>query len=135
MTTPQKIFILIICFICSIIGFLIKIPVPLRGHDKLLHGAFYFLAAAFVHLLFQKRIVLVLISLALFGVLIEYLQQLANQITHTRIHGRFDVEDIYANLKGLLLYSVIALLFFLCKRGYKYFSYSTGNSPGDLSGK
>ena len=122
MTTPQKIIILIICFICAIIGFLIKIPRPLQGHDKLLHSGFYFLAAAFLHLLFRKGIVVILISLALFGVLIEYLQQLANKITHTHIHGRFDVEDIYANLKGLLLYSAVALLIFLCKRGYKYFS-------------
>jgi hypothetical protein len=118
--TTSKIIIVIICFILAITGFLIKIPVPLRGNDKLLHTAFYFMAAAFLNLLFKKRHIIIFILLALFGVLIEYLQQLSNKITGTRIHGRFDVEDIYANLKGLLLYSAIALVFFLLSRIYKY---------------
>ncbi len=116
LNTITKIIIVIVCFTCAIIGFLIKIPVPLRGNDKLLHSAFYFMAAAFLHLLFRKGFFVIMIALALFGVLIEYLQQVANQVTHSHIHGRFDKEDIYANLKGLLLYSAIALVFFVCRK-------------------
>jgi hypothetical protein len=119
-TTSGKIVIVIICFALAVAGFLIKIPVALRGNDKLLHAAFYFMAAAFLNFLFKRRHVVIFIFLALFGVLIEYLQQLSNKITRTRIHGRFDIEDIYANLKGLLLYSAIALLIFLFGRVYKY---------------
>ncbi len=59
--------------------------------------------------------------LSLFGALIEYLQQVANKVTHSHIHGRFDVENIYANMKGLLLYSFIALLYLACSAIYKYF--------------
>jgi hypothetical protein len=121
MSTSIKLFILFICFVLSLIGFLIKIPVPLRGNDKLLHAAFYFLAAAFLNFLFKKKQVLIFILLALFGVLIEYLQPLLNKLTHTKIHGRFDIEDIYANMKGLLLYSALALVFFAGKAIYKYF--------------
>ncbi|MES2374184.1 MAG: hypothetical protein V4557_16525 [Bacteroidota bacterium] len=120
MNTTSKIIIVIICFILSIIGFLIKIPVPLRGNDKLLHTAFYFLAAAFLHFLFRKSLVIILVVLAVFGVLIEYLQELSNKFTRTKIHGRFDIEDVYANLKGLLLYSAIALVCWVFKKLYDY---------------
>ena len=112
MSTGLKLLILAFCIICSLYGFLIKIPVPLRGHDKLLHAGFYFCAAVFLNILFQKKQVLIFILLALFGVLIEYLQQVSNKITHSHIHGRFDKEDIYANMKGLLLYASIALIYF-----------------------
>lgn len=120
MRTSYKIIIVFICLVCSLIGFLVKIPVPLRGHDKLEHAAFYFLAAAFFHILFRKGLILILVILALFGVLIEYLQQVANKVMHSRIHGRFDVEDIQANLKGLALYAALALLIF----AFRYISKS-----------
>jgi hypothetical protein len=120
MSTTVKLIILFICFVLSLVGFLIKIPVPLRGHDKFLHGAFYFLAAAFLNILFKKRQVLIFVLLALFGVLIEYLQPLCNKLTHSKIHGRFDIEDIYANIKGLVLYALLALIFFGIKAIYKY---------------
>lgn len=112
MSTGLKLLILAFCIICSLYGFLIKIPVPLRGHDKLMHAGFYFCAAVFLNFLFQKKQVLIFILLALFGVLIEYLQQVSNKIMHSHIHGRFDKEDIYANMKGLLLYAGIALIYF-----------------------
>ncbi|MEI7735748.1 MAG: hypothetical protein WCI49_09780 [Ferruginibacter sp.] len=112
MSTGLKLLILASCIICSLYGFLIKIPVPLRGHDKLLHAGFYFGAAVFLNFLFQKKQVLIFILLALFGVLIEYLQQVSNKIMHSHIHGRFDKEDIYANMKGLFLYAGIALIYF-----------------------
>jgi hypothetical protein len=119
-STATKIIIVITCFILALIGFLIKIPVPLRGNDKLLHTAFYFMAAAFLNFLFKKRHIIVFVFLALFGVLIEYLQEFSNKLTRTRIHGRFDIEDIYANMKGLLLYSAIALVFWVFKKLYNY---------------
>lgn len=111
MRTSHKIIILIICFICSLIGFMIKIPVGLRGNDKLLHTAFYFCAAAFFHILFRRGLIIILIGLALFGVMIEYLQDYSNKFFHKRIHGRFDIEDVYANLKGLAIYTLIAVVF------------------------
>lgn len=110
MSATTKAIIVFICLVCSLVGFLIKIPVPLRGNDKVLHTAFYFIAAGFLHFLFRRWLVVIMIVLALFGVLIEYLQELSNKILHKRIHGRFDVEDIYANLKGLALYAVLAIL-------------------------
>ena len=112
---------MVICFLFDAIGFLIKIPVPLRGHDKLLHISAYCIAAAFLNFLFKKRHLVIFIVLYLFGVSIEYLQQLANKITHSHIHGRFDIEDIYANTKGLLLYSFIALIFWALTKIYTYF--------------
>ncbi|MEO8173768.1 MAG: hypothetical protein ABI581_11820 [Sediminibacterium sp.] len=117
-STTAKIIIVVLCFVFAVIGFLIKIPVPLRGNDKLLHTAFYFLAAAFLHFLFRKGLVIILVVLAGFGVLIEYMQELSNKLTRTRIHGRFDKEDIYANLKGLALYSAIALVYWVFKKMY-----------------
>ncbi len=121
MSTKLKIVFTAICTILATIGFLIKIPVPLRGHDKLLHTSFYVLAAAFFHFLFRKGLVLIIILLALFGVLIEYLQQMANKFTRLHIHGRFDMEDVYANCKGLGIYLCIALVMYLINKIYQSF--------------
>ena len=46
MSVYKKIFFVLICFTVAAVGFLIKIPVALRGHDKLLHASAYFIAAA-----------------------------------------------------------------------------------------
>lgn len=121
MSFYSKIIFVVICFLFAAIGFLIKIPVPLRGHDKLLHISAYFIAAAFLNYLFKKRHLVIFMVLFLFGVLIEYLQQLANKITHSHIHGRFDIEDVYANTKGLLLYSFIALVLWALTKIYTSF--------------
>lgn len=119
MRTSHKIIILIICFIFSLIGFMIKIPVFLRGNDKLLHTAFYFCAAAFFHILFRRGLIIILVCLALFGVMIEYLQEYSNKVLHKRIHGRFDIEDIHANLKGLAIYAVVAVIFLVVRKLFK----------------
>jgi hypothetical protein len=119
MSLLNKMIIVIICFAVATAGFLIKIPVPLRGHDKLLHSAAYFFAAAGLNFLFRKGLLVILVALALFGVLIEQLQQVANKITHSHIHGRFDIEDIYANLKGLLLYAALALVWMALSAAFK----------------
>ncbi len=120
MSVFNKMVFVIICFAVATAGFLIKIPVALRGHDKILHSAAYFIAATVLNFLFRKRQIVILTVLALFGVLIEYLQQVANKVTHSHIHGRFDIEDIYANLKGLLLYSIVATVLLALSAGYKY---------------
>ena len=66
------------CFAVAIYGFMIKLPSGLRHIDKELHTVFYFLAAAFLNLLFanKKMAVHILIfgMLYLFGVFIEYTQ-------------------------------------------------------------
>lgn len=115
--TATKIGLVIACIIFSIIGFMIKLPSAFRHVDKEMHTAFYFLAAAFLNFLFtNKKIaihILIFIILFLFGVSIEYAQEYSNTLLHTRIHGRFDPEDVKSNLKGLVAYSVLWILYFL----------------------
>ncbi|RYY57294.1 MAG: hypothetical protein EOO05_18115 [Chitinophagaceae bacterium] len=41
------------------------------------------------------------------GVGIEYAQEYSNSYTGQKIHGRYDPEDIAANLKGLIYFSVV----------------------------
>ena len=106
-----KIILVITCFIMAIIGFLVKLPSAFRHYDKELHSLFYFLAAAFVNILFaNKKIsihILIFIALFLFGVSIEYAQEYSNHLFHTKIHGRYDPEDVQSNLKGLIAFSVV----------------------------
>lgn len=92
--------------------------------DKILHTAFYFLAAAFLNMLFNNKKVAIHISifvlLYLFGIGIEYAQEYSNKLLHKRIHGRYDPVDVAANLKGLVLYSAVwagyAVISFLYNR-------------------
>lgn len=115
MTGASKIFLLLFLFMASCVGFMWKLPSAFRGHDKFLHAAFYFCAAAFLHFLFRKRALLILVGLFLFGVAIEWAQEYSNKVTGRRIHGRFDIEDVYANSKGLLLYAGLWLVFMVGK--------------------
>lgn len=112
-----KIIISIFCFAIAIIGFLIKLPSGFRHYDKELHSLFYFLAAAFLNILFAKKNIfyhiLIFIFLYLFGTGIEYAQEYSNKVFHNRIHGRFDIEDVQANLKGLLLFSACWVIYYL----------------------
>ena len=113
LTVLQKVFIAFVCFAIAIIGFMIKLPSGFRHIDKELHAAFYFLAAAFLNVLFAGskliRHVIIFGALYLFGMLIEYSQAYSNRFFSKRIHGRFDPEDIQWNLKGLIAFSVIWL--------------------------
>jgi hypothetical protein len=101
----------------SVVGFLIKLPSGFRHADKELHALFYFSAAAFLNILFTNKKVLVHIVifavLYLFGMAIEYAQEYSNKLFHKRIHGRYDVEDIRANFKGLVLFSVLWIMYTL----------------------
>jgi hypothetical protein len=110
-----KILLVSIFFALSIFGFLIKLPSSLRHVDKELHSLFYFFAAAFLNILFANkkivRHVLIFIFLYLFGVAIEYTQEYSNKLFHKRIHGRYDVKDVQSNLRGLILFSILWIVY------------------------
>jgi hypothetical protein len=98
---------------------MIKLPAQFRAHDKELHTAFYFCAAAFFNILFGNKHVLIFIVLLCFGIGMEHFQEYSNTFTHTKIHGRFDIEDVQANVKGLMLFSIVAFCWFCLKWCYK----------------
>lgn len=110
LSNATKILLAFLALAISIFGFMLKLPSAFRYIDKELHAAFYFLAAAFLNLLFAKRNMFIhaaiFISLYVFGMAIEFAQAYSNRFFHKRIHGRYDVEDIKANLTGLILFSV-----------------------------
>ena len=110
-TNSTKIAIVVICFIAAVIGFLMKLPSAFRHIDKELHFAFYFLAAAFLNILFNirnfVRHILVSGFLYLFGIGIEFAQENYNKVFHVHFHGRFDPEDVKANLTGLIAFSIL----------------------------
>src|SRR6478672_10136238 len=101
-----KAFLICIWLIASVVGFLVKLPSGFRHYDKELHAAFYFLAAGFLNMLFTNgklsRHLLIFALLYLFSISIEYAQEYSNKLLHVRIHGRYDPEDVRANLKGLV---------------------------------
>ena len=123
LTARQKALVVFACFAVAIIGFMIKLPAAFRHIDKELHAAFYFLAAAFLNLLFVKtnlvKHVLSFLGLYLFGMAIEYAQAYSNRFFRTRIHGRFDPEDMQWNLTGLLAFSGLWLLCIVVLLVYK----------------
>ncbi len=107
----SKIFIAVFCFGIAIVGFMLKLPSMFRGMDKEMHAAFYFAAAAFLNLLFAKRNLLIHAFifgfLYVFGYSIELAQEYSNRFFRRRIHGRFDPEDVAANLQGLIYFSAV----------------------------
>ncbi|QJW89494.1 hypothetical protein HNV11_08935 [Spirosoma taeanense] len=110
----QRIFLVFVCFAIAVIAFMIKLPSYFRSIDKEMHASFYFMAAAFLNVLFVKinffKHVMVFIVLYLFGMAIEYGQAYSNKFFRSRIHGRFDPEDIHWNLKGLIAFSLLWLI-------------------------
>jgi hypothetical protein len=116
----------LICLLVSVYGFMIKLPREFRHIDKELHTAFYFFAAAFLNILFTNgklaRHVLIFAILYLFGMSIEYAQEYSNQFFRSRIHGRYDPEDIKYNLRGLIGYSVLWVCYRLAVLVYKKLS-------------
>ena len=118
-----KILSVIICFAIALVGFMIRLPSSFRHIDKELHAAFYFCAAAFLHLIFSIKSplkhVVVFALLFVFGMCIEAGQELYNKFFHVHFHGRFDPEDVSANLKGLILFSMVWILFMLIKAATK----------------
>jgi hypothetical protein len=102
---------------------MIKLPSGFRNIDKELHAIFYFLAAAFLNVLFAKtnlvRHVIIFSSLYVFGMAIEYGQAYSNRFFRSRIHGRFDPEDVQWNLKGLIAFSLLWILYTVALLAYK----------------
>jgi hypothetical protein len=110
-----KIFLTIVCSVLSIVGFMIRLPSSFSHFDKELHTIFYFSAAGFFNLLYSNKNIIkhfvIFLSLFIFGILIEYAQEYSNTLFHKRIHGRFDIKDVHANLRGLILFSIVWVLY------------------------
>ena len=123
LSTRQRVFIVFACFAIAIVGFMVKLPAAFRHMDKELHAAFYFLAAALLNILFTGtklvRHVIIFIALYLFGMAIEYGQDYSNRFFHRRIHGRFDPEDVRANLNGLIAFSLLWFLYTVIVLAYR----------------
>lgn len=129
-----KIILTCLFLVCSIIGFMVKLPSVFRHYDKELHSLFYFLAAAFLNILFANKKftvhLFIFAFLYLLGVSIEYAQAHSNKFFQVRIHGRYDKEDVLANLKGIIAFSVLWIVYV----GFSFFikkpptSQSNGNS-------
>lgn len=123
LTLAHKLLITALTFSAAIIGFMVKLPAVFRHHDKEMHALFYFLAAAFLNILFVQRKLLphiiIFILLWLFGVAIEYAQEYSNQYFHTKIHGRYDKEDVLWNTKGLIAFSIVWSLYAAAMLFYK----------------
>lgn len=115
-TNNLKFLIVAICFVISCYGFLIKLPIPFRKIDTELHALFFFIAAAFLNVLFKVKKLnnhfLIFGMLFLFSTLIEFAQEFTNKLTHNKIHGDFDPNDLKYNLIGLTLYSVFWLMYY-----------------------
>lgn len=115
LSITTKLVIAVFCFGIAIVGFMLKLPSMFRGMDKEMHAAFYFLAAAFLNILFAKRnlIIHAIIFgfLYMFGYAIELAQEYSNKFFHKRIHGRFDPEDVASNLQGLIYFSAIWIVY------------------------
>ena len=111
MSLTGRIILTVLCFGIALAGFMVKLPAVFRHHDTELHTLFYFLAAGFLNILFVKRSLaghlLVFALLYLMGMGIEYAQEYSNSLVRQPIHGRYDSEDIDANLKGLVYFSVV----------------------------
>jgi len=130
-----KALLILLCLSLAVIGFLVKLPSNFRQIDKELHSVFYFLAAAFINLLFANknliRHIVISISLYLFGMAIEYAQEYSNKFFHKKIHGRYDIEDIQANLKGLVLFSIFWMLLTIILFVYQKFKFAKVDDSSD----
>ena len=117
LTNTHKAILVFIFLIASIIGFMVKLPRSFRHHDKELHAAFYFLAAAFLNIMFTNgkllRHMLIFAALYFFSVGIEYAQEYSNKFFRVKIHGRYDPEDVKYNLIGLIAFSGVWIIFML----------------------
>ena len=114
----HKLLITFVAFVIAIAGFMLRLPAMFSGRDREMHTFFYFLAAAFLNILFAKRNIfvhaLIFVVLYCFGVAIEYAQEYSNTLLHRKIHGNADPEDMHANLIGIAAFSAIWLLYVLC---------------------
>jgi len=106
LSIAQKLFIAVFCFGIAIVGFMLKLPAMFRGMDKEMHALFYFLAAAFLNILFAKRNLLIhafiFAFLYMFGYAIERAQVYYYKFFRHRNHGRFTPQDFHSHLPGIL---------------------------------
>jgi len=118
-----KAFLIFIWLIASVVGFMVKLPSGFKHYDKELHATFYFLAAAFLNILVTNgklsRHIIIFALLYFFSISIEYAQEYSNRFFHIRIHGRYDPEDVKYNLRGLIAYSVLWIIYRLIVTAYK----------------
>ena len=123
LSATTKIVIVVICFLSSVVGFLVKLPSAFHHIDKELHFAFYFLAAAFFNVLFGVKNLLwhlfISLLLLLFGIGIEFAQENYNRVFHVRFHGRYDPDDVRANLRGLVAFSIVWAIIMLVRLAMK----------------
>lgn len=114
LSLQTRVFVLLLLFAVAVAGFMLKLPATFRHIDKELHTAFYFGAAAFLNLAFAGKNLLrhafIFVALYLFGMAIEWAQAYSNRFFRSRIHGRFDPEDLQANLYGLVAFSALWLV-------------------------
>jgi hypothetical protein len=101
--------------VCSILGFMVRLPRIFHHYDKELHAIFYFGTTMTITFLFPKRSILATTGLVLFGIIIEFAQEFSNKISKRiigkAIHGRFDIDDVKYNLIGIFLGLLIFLLY------------------------
>jgi VanZ family protein len=90
-------------FVCSIIGFMVKLPRVFHHYDKVLHALFYFAAAFILNFIYPKRWYFITAGLFFFGVMIEFFQEFSNKFVGKKIHGKFDIQDIKYNAIGLFI--------------------------------
>ena len=130
-----KAFLVFICLIFSVLGFMVKLPSGFRHFDKELHAAFYFLAAGFLNVLFTNgkftRHILIFVILYVFSISIEYAQEYSNKFFRVRIHGRYDPEDVKYNLRGLSAYSLLWIFYRLALTAYNRFTFKTATNDRD----
>lgn len=97
--------------ICSILGFMVKLPRLFHHFDKELHCIFYLIATIILTFMFSKNWFFVITGLVFFGIIIEFAQEFSNmlslRIIGKPIHGRFDIEDVKYNLIGVVLGLII----------------------------
>ncbi len=105
--TKTEIGLIVTLLMISFFGFMLKLPSVFRHHDRELHFLFYLLTAIFFNLIFGKEkltyLVTIFFSLMIFGIGIEVLQELSNQISSKKIHGNFDPVDVFYNILGLIV--------------------------------
>lgn len=117
--TKTEFGLIIILISISIIGFMVKLPAVFRHHDRELHFLFYLLTALFLYLNFGKsrliNYVIIFILLLIFGIGIEAMQELSNQIVNKKIHGNFDPLDVLFNVFGLFVATLFWAVSYIVK--------------------
>ena len=86
---------------------MVRLPEIFHYHDKALHALFYFGATIILNLIYPKSWIIIVISLATFGIMIEFLQEYSNKVLiHMGIkpiHGNFDFQDVKYNTIGVVI--------------------------------